>query len=114
MPLCNWDEFGDGRSVTNSRRDQVDIVSMQKGEQQHRIGTIQSFGEYLGEQLFVERVPREFGGHNNSARPTTEGFYDTRPQRSGRCKCHEHLTKRSLLEQRARVCRRLHRRKMPP
>ena len=77
MPLCNWDEFGDGRSVTNSRRDQVDIVSMQKGEQQHRIGTIQSFGEYLGEQLFVERVPREFGGHNNSARPTTEGFYDT-------------------------------------
>ena len=35
---------------------------------------------------------------------TTEGFYDTRPQRSGRCKCHGHLTKGSRLEQRARVC----------
>ena len=32
---------------------------------------------------------------------TTEGFYDTRPQRSGRCKCHGYLTKCSRLEQRA-------------
>ena len=38
----------------------------------------------------------------------TEGFYDTRPQRSGRCKCHEHHTKGSRLEQKSRVCRCLH------
>ena len=42
----------------------------------------------------------------------TEGFYDTRPQRSGRCKCHGYHTKGSRLEQKSRVCRRLNRRKM--
>ena len=45
---------------------------------------------------------------------TTEGFYDTRPQRSGRCKCHGYHTKGSRREQKSRVCRRLNRRKMLP
>ena len=76
MPLRNWGEFGDGRSITDSRRYQVNVVSMQKGEQQHRISTIQSFGENLSEELFVEKLPREFGGHHDLARPTTKGFYD--------------------------------------
>ena len=32
----------------------------------------------------------------------TEGFYDTRPQRNGRCRCHEDCTKCSRLEHNSR------------
>ena len=45
---------------------------------------------------------------------TTEGFYDTRPHRSGRRKCHEYHTKGSRFEQKSRVCRCLHRRNILP
>ena len=45
-------------------------------------------------------------------RRLTEGFYDTRPQRSGRRRCHGDCTKCSRHEQKSRVCRCLHRRKM--
>ena len=45
---------------------------------------------------------------------TTEGFYDTRPQRSGRRECHTYCTKGSWLEQSASVCRCLHRSKTSP
>ena len=38
-------------------------------------------------------------------------FLDTRPERSERCKCREHHTKGSRLEQKSRMCRCLHRRK---
>ena len=31
--------------------------------------------------------------HLFSVGRVAEGFYDTRPQRSGRCKCHEYHTK---------------------
>ena len=57
------------------------------------------FGSAIQSRTTLMNVSRWF-----TVGRTTEGFYDTRPRRSGRCKCHDNLTKGSRLEQRARVC----------